>query len=135
MAWIAGNLTQAAGALHNDGFGTFEYGIDYTAAAAGSNPFFNIADLHYQRRPRPDIGQSSLNYRLVAVLMRSSGWTSSVGTTGKTGLVDCCVGQPTPFSAVPGPIAGAGIPGSDRSLLRHVRAADWRRRRKTLGLA
>jgi len=106
-----GNLTQAAGSLHEDGLGVFEYAINAGGNGA-NNPFtgpliFTISD-----------GPSLTLASFAELSTIPPGDTPSFfgldiisKTTGNTGLVDCCVGQPTPFSAVPGPIAGAGIPG------------------------
>lgn len=54
----------------------------------------------------------------------------SLSERGQTGLVDCCIGQPTPFDVnpVPGPIVGAGLPGLIVGCLALVGLA--RRRRK-----
>jgi len=105
-----GGLTQNASVIHQDGFGNFEYGIDYTGANGANNPLltpitFTVSD--------------GVGFGLGNFAELSTGGDVAAffaldiisATTGRTGLVDCCVGQPTPFSAVPGPIVGAGLPG------------------------
>lgn len=59
------------------------------------------------------------------------------GTTGNTGFVDLSVApqQQCTNCAVPGPIAGAGIPGLISACFGMFGLRTWRRRRKTLGLA
>jgi hypothetical protein len=108
IAPATGNLSQNAGSIHQNGFGTFEYGIEYTGGQGGSNPFFG-----------------TLSFTIDGVTLASFAELSTGGdpnaffaldiitTGGRTGLVDCCVGSPTPFDVnpVPGPIVGAGIPG------------------------
>ena len=76
--------------------------------------------------------------RLLAVLMRSPGSKSHAmwecerqDRYWSTAVSDS---QLNPLSAVPGPIAGAGIPGLITACL-GMFGLNWRRRRKNLGLA
>jgi len=121
---LPGNM-QSAGDIHNNGFGDFEYGIDFSPNGGG-NGF--VGPLTFR------ISGTGLTLDDFAEL--SSGGDVAAffaldifsGTTGNTGLVDCCVGQSTPFqvSTVPLPAAlplfagGLGVMG----------VIGWRRRRK-----
>jgi hypothetical protein len=119
----SGNNTQVAGEIHNNGFGIFEYGIDYNpnGAPGFSGPLtFTLtgAGLTLDDFAERSKGGDVAAFFALDILS---------GTTGKTGLVDCCVGQPTPFGAqVPIPAAlplfagGLGVMG----------LVGWRRRRK-----
>lgn len=123
------NLTQAAGSLHEDGFGTFEYGIDYTLASGASHPFFGPLSFTISDGP-------GLTLASFAELSTGGSPNAFFGldiisaTTGNTGPVDCCTGQPTPFSInpVPGPIAGAGLQGLALAMVGLI-ALNRRRRR------
>jgi len=91
-----GTLTQATGALHMDGTGTFQFGLE-----AGGNP------------STPD--GSVLSFVITGTGLSTASFTANSpqgqlfaadilsGTTGLTGGID--------VSAVPAPILGAGIPG------------------------
>jgi len=102
-----GLLSQHAGAIHNDGLGVFEYGIDKTVNGGGNGL---IGPLSFR------ITGAGLTLDDFAELSTiPPGDLASFmaldiisGTTGKTGLVDCCSVGVTPFD-VPGetPIPGA----------------------------
>lgn len=102
--------TANAGAISQDGFGSFEYGFNYIGGNGGSNPFtgpltftltgagLTLASFAEQSTIPP--GNTTAFFALDII--------SGQGGVGNTGVVDCCVGQPTPFD-VPGetPIPGA----------------------------
>jgi len=90
---------QSAGSLHMDGTGFFEYGVNCTACGnGGSNPQTGPLDFTITAAGLTTASfQQNASLQFFAVDMIS-------GTTGKTGAVDASV-------AVPGPIAGAGLPG------------------------
>ena len=113
----SGGLTQNAGSIHQAALGDFEYGIDYSGANGASNPIFTpisftISDGagfglgSFAELSVPN-GQGGGNRSFFALDIISP------NAGGQTGLVDCCVGQPTPFDVnpVPGPVVGAGLPG------------------------
>jgi len=117
--------TQTAGVIHNNGFGDFEYGIDYSPNGA---PGF-IGPLSFQLTSPggltlANFGELSTGGDVAAFFALDI----LSGTNGNTGLVDCCVGRSTPFqvSTVPLPAAfplfagGLGVMG----------VLGWRRRRK-----
>lgn len=90
---------QSAGSLHMDGTGFFEYGVNCTACGnGGSNP---------QNGPL-DFTVSAAGLTAASFEQNAAGQFFAVdmisGTTGQTGAVDASV-------RVPGPIAGAGLPG------------------------
>lgn len=90
---------QSAGSLHVDGTGFFEYGVNCTACGnGGSNP---------QNGPL-DFTVSAAGLTAASFEQNAAGQFFAVdmisGTTGMTGAVDASV-------RVPGPIAGAGLPG------------------------
>jgi hypothetical protein len=89
-----GGLTQNAGSIHQDGFGNFEYGIDYTGANGANNPLFSA--LTFRITDGAGFGLNSF------ANLSTNGDPSAFfaldiisGTTGKTGLVD--VTGITPF--------------------------------------
>jgi hypothetical protein len=92
---------QTAGSLHMDGTGFFEYGVNCTACGnGGSNPQSGPLDFTITAAGLTTASfQQNAAGQFFAVDMIS-------GTTGKTGAVDASVGTP-----VPGPLAGAGLPG------------------------
>lgn len=83
-----GNLMQNAGSIGQDGFGTFEYGIDYTAANGANNPLFTSLQF--------TISGSGLTLASLIELSTNPPGSDPAflaldiisGTTGKTGLVD-----------------------------------------------
>ena len=93
--------TQTAGSIHQAAFGNFEYGIDYTLPGA-SSPFFGPLSF--------TVSGNGLTLASFAELSTGGDVAAFFaldilsGTTGQTGLVDCCVGQPTPFGVTPVPI-------------------------------
>jgi hypothetical protein len=102
--------TVGAGNIHQDGFGDFEYALDYTGGSGGGNAFTGTS-LSFT------LTGTGLTLASFAELSTGGGDPAFMtldiisGTTGNTGAVDCCLLQPTPFSAVPLPLAGAGLPG------------------------
>jgi hypothetical protein len=110
---VVGSATNTVGAssIHQDGFGDFEYALDYTGGSGASNPFGGSLSFRL----------TGTNLTLASFAELSSGGSPSAyltldiisGTTRNTGAVDCCDVGVTPFgvNAVPGPIAGAGLPG------------------------
>jgi hypothetical protein len=110
---VVNSATNTVGAtsIHQDGFGDFEYALDYTGGSGASNPFSGPLSFRL----------TGTGLTLASFAELSSGGSPSAyltldiisGTTGKTGAVDCCDVGITPFgiNAVPGPIAGAGLPG------------------------
>ena len=121
MATGAGNLHKLPVSLHNDGFGTFEYGIDYTAAAGGSNPFFTPLTFTISDGP-------GLTLASFAELSTGGSPNAFFGLDivsrddrqYRTGRLLCRPANPV--------FSGARSnrrrwhPGLDRSVLRHVRA-------------
>jgi hypothetical protein len=103
--------TVGAGSIHQNGFGTFEYGIEYTGGQGGSNPFFGTLTFTIDGVTLASFAELSTGGNPNAFFALDI--ISGQGGVGNTGLVDCCVGSPTPFEVVPipGPIAGAGLPG------------------------
>jgi hypothetical protein len=102
--------TALAGDIHQNGFGTFEYGFNYIGAPGGSDPFFGSLTFTL----------SGTGLTLASFTELSTGGDPNaylaldiITTGGRTGLVDCCSPGITPFdvSPVPGPIVGAGLPG------------------------
>jgi hypothetical protein len=111
-----GGLTQNAGTIHQAALGDFEYGIDYSGANGASNPIFTPISFTISDGAGFGLG----SFAELSTPNGPGGVTSffaldiiSPNANGRTGLVDCCVGQPTPFgvNAVPGPVVGAGLPG------------------------
>ena len=116
------NLSQHAGvgatAIHNNGFGDFEYGIDFKPNGGG-NGFAGPLSFRLTGTglTLDDFAEKSINGDVAAffaldILSKA---------TGNTGLVDCCTGQPTPFDVpIPAPLAlfAAGLVGI--SMLRRV---------------
>ena len=104
-----GNLSENAGAIGQDGFGTFEYGIDYTGANGANNPLFTPLSF--------TISGTGLTLASFAELSTiPPGDTQAFfaldiisGTTGNTGLVDLT--GATPFTAQENP-PGVPIPGA-----------------------
>jgi len=105
-----GSLSQHAGvgatAIHNDGLGLFEYGIDKDVNGGGNGL---IGPLSFR------ITGTGLTLDDFAELSIIPPGDLSVfmaldiisGTTGKTGLVDCCGPGVTPFDTPTVPIPGA----------------------------
>lgn len=97
--------TQTAGTYNMDGFGAFEYGVTCIVCNGGSNP---------QNGPLTfSITGSDLTLSSFQLSTNPPGDTPAFfavdilsGTTGLTGLIDA-----SSINPVPGPIAGAGIPG------------------------
>jgi hypothetical protein len=102
----AGNLTQAAGALHADGFGDVEYGIKLAGAGASGNPPTNVTF---------SFSAVNLDWTDLETIMVADIFSGFGPGQGNTGFVDF-TGNLTPSQqctncAVPGPIVGAGLPG------------------------
>jgi hypothetical protein len=94
------NLTQNAGALTADGFGTFEYGVDLTTAGASTVVSALSFSITGTGLDLSDFAQLSSNppgdtQAFMALDIFS-------GTTGKTGFVDLSV-QLTPQNGIPEP--------------------------------
>ena len=100
--------TASAGSIHQDGFGDFEYEFNYIGGNGASNPFTGPLTFTL----------SGTGVTLASFAELSTGGTaaffaldivSGQGNVGQTGVVDCCVGQPTPFELPPAetPIPGA----------------------------
>jgi len=92
----AGSLSQHAGAIHNDGLGVFEYGIDKDVNGGGNGlvgPLsFRITGTGLTLddfAEKSIIPPGDLSVYLALDIIS--------GTTGKTGLVDCCSVGVTPF--------------------------------------
>ena len=126
-------LVQSAGALHANGFGTFQYGVDLVA-----NGPSNISSLAFS------ITGDGLDYTDFAKFSTDGNPSAMMaldifsGTTGNTGFVDLSL-SPTPgqqctdgICAVPGPIIGAGIPGLIAGCMGLLGLGRWRRRRESL---
>jgi hypothetical protein len=130
----SGGLTQNAGSIHQAGLGDFEYGIDASGFNGASNPIFTPINFtisdgagfglgSFAELSVPRGGGDAQAFFALDIISRNA--------AGQTGLVDCCVGQPTPFgvNAVPGPIAGAGLPGL---VMAFGGLLAWRRRKKVV---
>jgi hypothetical protein len=105
IGMATGNNSQIAGNYHQDGFGNFEYGVDLTTSGS-SGPKISTLDFI--------INGAGLTLASFAELSGGMANPSAFfvldilsGTTNKTGLVDCCVGQGTPFEVNPVPLPGA----------------------------
>jgi hypothetical protein len=102
-----GGLTQTAGAFGVDGFGRFEYGVDYTGSGSSGNPpstlSFRITD------------GATLTLASFAELSKNPpGDTTAFfvldifsGTTRNTGAVDVSGNGQTPFDITPVPLPPA----------------------------
>jgi hypothetical protein len=120
-------LVQTVGAFGMDGFGTFEYGIDYLGNGSSGSPpttlSFSISGsgldvgdfLELSTKP-PGSDQANM------VLDIASG-TQFTNGNPNTGLVDYTT------VSVPGPIVGAGIPGLIAACGGMFGLNFWRRRR------
>jgi len=106
--------TASAGAIHQDGFGTFEYGFNYIGGNGASNPFtgsliFTIAGTGLTLGSFSELSTGGDPNSFLALDIIS-------GTTGRTGVVDCCA-TGTPFDITPVPLPpalalfGAGLVG------------------------
>jgi len=129
------NLQQNAGFVdkngdfqlyHMDGFGDFEYGIEWTGdKGGGGHPFTG----------------TTLSFTITAPGLDFTSFQQSVGgddaayfaldiisgtNNGKTGLVDASEQPRVTVVSVPGPIAGAGLPG----LMALFGFLGWRRMRR-----
>jgi len=109
------NLSQHAGvgatAIHNNGFGDFEYGVDFKPNGGG-NGFAGPLSFRLTGTglTLDDFAEKSINGD-VAAFFALDIYSKA---TGNTGLVDCCLGQPTPFDVpIPAPLAlfAAGLVG------------------------
>lgn len=88
--------TANAGSIMQDGFGTFEYGFNYIGGNGASNPFtgsliFTIAGTGLTLNSFAELSTGGNPNSFLALDIIS-------GTTGRTGVVDCCVGQGVPFN-------------------------------------
>ena len=95
------SLTQSAGTLHANGFGSFEYGIDLTTAGASTvvgNQTFSISGTGLDITDFAQLSSGGDVNAYFALDIFS-------GTTGRTGFVDLStvLGTPTQQSAVPEP--------------------------------
>jgi hypothetical protein len=102
----SGTTTAPAGDIHQDGFGTFEYGFNYIGGNGASNPFtgaltFTLTGTGLTLASFNELSTGGNPNAFFALDI-----ISGQGNVGQTGLVDCCSSVP-----VPGPIVGAGIPG------------------------
>lgn len=122
----AGNLSQNAGAIMQDGFGTFEYGIDY-ASQGGSNPLFSPFSFIIQA-----MGLTLASLNDISVGGNPSAFFALdilSGTTGRTGLVDASTAlNPTTVGQVP-------LPGALPLFLTGLAGIGWmaRKRKKIIG--
>ena len=99
--------TASAGSIHQDGFGDFEYGFNYIKPG-GSDPFFGPLTFTLSGTGLTLASFAELSTGGAVDAFFALDIISGQGNIGQTGVVDCCVGQPTPFD-VPGetPIPGA----------------------------
>ena len=94
--------------IHQDGFGDFEYGFNYIGGPGGSNPFFGPLTFTLSGTGLTLASFAELSTGGMTDAFFALDIVSGQGNIGQTGVVDCFVGQPTPFD-VPGetPIPGA----------------------------
>jgi len=102
--------TANAGAISQDGFGTFEYGFNYIGGNGGSNPFTGplTFTLSGAGLTLASFTELSTNPPGNVPAFMALDIISALGGVGNTGVVDCCAPGVTPFD-VPGetPIPGA----------------------------
>jgi hypothetical protein len=113
-------------------------GSGASALLCGSTLSFNISNFQGFGAATglydpPPAGGPTFQIFAAVDIFRPSPFCTGDGCTGAVGLGTAPV--PTTFSAVPGPIAGAGIPGLISACFGMFGLRTWRRRRKTLGLA
>ena len=118
IGMATGNLSQHAGDIHNNGFGDFEYGVDFRPNGGG-NGFAGPLSFRLTGTglTLDDFAEKSTNGDVAAFFALDI----FSAATRNTGLVDCCLGQPTPFDVpIPAPLAlfAAGLVGI--SMLRRV---------------
>lgn len=99
--------TAGPGSVHQDGFGTFEYGFNYVPPG-GSQPFtqdliFTLSGTGLTLASFTELSNGGDEQAYLALDIKSG-----QGNIGQTGVVDCCSPGITPFD-VPGetPIPGA----------------------------
>jgi len=101
--------TANAGAIGQDGFGTFEYGFNYVPPG-GSNPFFGplTFTLSGTGLTLASFTELSTNPPGNVAAFMALDIISGQGGVGNTGVVDCCGPGVTPFEQPPEvPIPGA----------------------------
>lgn len=123
---------QNAGSIGMDGFGTFEYGVDAKNFNGGKST--NPSSLSFT------ISGTGLSIASFAELSTNPPGNLPAfmtidlfsGNNGNTGIVDLSGANGTPFSVnpVPGPIAGAGLPGLLTACLGLIGLHRRRRRRQ-----
>jgi hypothetical protein len=117
--------TASAGTIGQDGFGNFEYGFNYIPSG-GSNPWFDplTFTLTGTLLTAASFNELSVNPPGNTPALFALDIFSGQGNIGQTGVTDCCG-----TVAVPGPIAGAGIPGIIAACGGMFGLNFWRRRR------
>jgi hypothetical protein len=111
ITWdVAGALdpNQVKGSLAMDGLGNFEYGVDLTSAGSSGTPPSTLSfTLHSITGAALTLASfNELSTTPPGDSPSFMGIDIFSGTNGKTGAIDL-----TSFHPVPGPLAGAGIPG------------------------
>lgn len=102
--------TANAGAISQDGFGSFEYGFNYIGGSGGSNPFFGplTFTLSGAGLTLASFTELSTNPPGNVPAFMALDIISALGGVGNTGVVDCCSPGVTPFDNPPEvPIPGA----------------------------
>jgi hypothetical protein len=130
---------QNAGVVPMDGFGNFQYGVDgtFNGSNGPTSLHFTISGINLDFT---DFAKLSTNPPGSDPAFMALDIAAGSGPgIGNTGIVDLSIaptpGQQCTNCAVPGPIAGAGIPGLISACFGMFGLRTWRRRRKTLGLA
>jgi len=108
--------TQAPQNINNeDGFGNsgISYGLNCTVCQGGSNPFTGVLDFTISGVTdfQTFVSNDGIDTTYMVLDLKNLS-AAGLPSSGNTGLTDVTAfGTPTQFSAVPGPFAGAGLPG------------------------